>query len=76
MPRIIVRRGCTETRNRLKEVFAGDPDVQIIWDRRHGERRRSTRQPAPAGGPQRRQTDRRRPAPDTWTALDFILIKD
>ncbi|MDE3155425.1 MAG: hypothetical protein KGN76_10005 [Acidobacteriota bacterium] len=76
MPRIFVRRGCAETYDRLREVFAEEPDVQILWDRRADERRRTAGAPSvdlPAGTHERRQVERRKPRPPTWLTLDFVV---
>lgn len=77
MPRMIVRRGCTQTFDRLQEMFADDAEIQVVWDRRSGDRRRGERRTRPRGGGQdRRQTDRRKPLPQSWLTLDFIVVKD
>jgi hypothetical protein len=68
---IIVRRGCRERFEQLRQVFS-EEDVTVLWDRREGDRRR--RQTAVALD--RRVRDRRRPPPRSWTALDFIVIPD
>ena len=80
MPRIFVRRGCVDTYERLQEMFADDPDVQVLWDRRQGEpcaAWRSRQHPRTTPGDTEPQhEDRRRPYPATWLALDFIATTD
>ncbi len=82
MPRIFVRRGCVDTYERLREVFAEEPDVQVLWDRRAEERRaRGQRRQAIARAQhaherradERRTSDRRKPNPPTWLTLDFVV---
>ncbi|HVB37836.1 MAG TPA: hypothetical protein VND92_04830 [Vicinamibacterales bacterium] len=76
MPRIFVRRGCVDTYDRLREVFASEPDVQILWDRREEERRASARRRQADSARQerdRRRTERRKPYPQTWLTLDFVV---
>ena len=45
---VIVRRGHFATFELLSRTFADDPSVQIVWDRRMGERRRSPTVPVMA----------------------------
>jgi len=74
---MIVRRGCRHTFNRLREMFADDPEIEIIWDRRSGERRKGERRrESRAGGGDRRQSDRRGLPQPTWLALDFLVVRD
>ena len=40
----------------LRKVMQGDPNVEVIFERREGPRRR---RPGPAPGPERRRTERR-----------------
>jgi len=68
---IIVRRGCQERFEQLREVFS-DEDVEVLWDRRADDRRHQEGE-VPLD---RRVRDRRRPPPRSWTALDFIVIPD
>jgi hypothetical protein len=67
---VIVRRGHFATFELLTRTFADDPSVQIIWDRRMGERRQN-------GGRlldcERRQSDRRRPASKQWVQLNYMI---
>ena len=67
----IVRRGETETFRLLKrELEEPEPDVvEVIWDRRVGERR-TARETAPDD---RRFRERRGPLPATWTIFGFVI---
>jgi hypothetical protein len=67
---VIVRRGHFATYELLTRTFAGQPNVQIIWDRRMGERRQSTLMPA---GGDRRQYDRRRKQTH-WGPLNYTIV--
>jgi hypothetical protein len=69
---VIVRRGHFATFELLTRTFADDPSVQIIWDRRIGERRRSALPEMP-GDPKRRVTDRRRRPPTQWGQLNYMI---
>jgi len=53
----IVARNRPDILERVKERLRGDRRIDVITDRRHGERRRSTE----ARTPERRRGDRRRP---------------
>jgi hypothetical protein len=65
-----VRRGHFATFELLTRTFADDATVQIIWDRRIGERRRASDGP---GVGERRRTDRRR-APNTqWGQVNYMI---
>lgn len=68
----VVRRGEAETYETLAETFGvcRRPLVEIIWDRRHGDRRRQE-QPTSL---ERRCRDRRGPQPLTWSALGFVML--
>jgi hypothetical protein len=66
---VIVRRGHFATYELLTRAFAGDAKVQIIWDRRVGERRRNLRMPED----ERRRIDRRRIHPTQWGHLDYMV---
>ena len=68
---LIVRRGNDEKFAFLQEAFASHP-VEILWDRRVGERRQQAAVPPRE---QRSGIDRRHPVPDTWAELDFILAQ-
>lgn len=54
---------------RLQQVYDGRPDVVVIVDRRHGERRRSPGSASP-DGPERRQAERRA-ATAAWSLPDL-----
>jgi hypothetical protein len=70
---VIVRRGHFATFELLTRNFAGDSSVQIIWDRRMGERRRSTEA---RGNGERRSSDRRRTPPLQWGQLNYMVAPD
>ena len=70
---VIVRRGQFATYELLHRTFAGDPRVQIIWDRRVGERRQSAESP---GNGERRRSDRRRVPPSQWRQLNYMIASD
>jgi hypothetical protein len=55
----------------LRDVFADDPDMVVLWDRRagHGRRRRDTVVPV-----ERRRRDRRAVPLGTWKLLGFIVV--
>ena len=69
---VIVRRGHFATFELLTRTFAGDARVQIIWDRRVGERRRSD---VPPGKGERRRIDRRQ-VPAKWGQLDYMIAAE
>lgn len=71
---VIVRRGHFATFELLTRTFSGDPSVQIIWDRRMGERRRSTE--GPGDGERRRSADRRREPPVQWGQLNYMIASE
>lgn len=54
--RIIVRRPYAYLESRLRKAFEGRDDVEVLGDRRHGERR-VARPPVPE---ERRRADRRK----------------
>jgi hypothetical protein len=60
-------RGAYET---LKRHVSPHDMVQVIWDRRRGDRRRTAR----AVGADRRRSDRRASPPETWKTAGFLLI--
>jgi hypothetical protein len=69
-----VRRGHFATFELLTRAFSDDPSVQIIWDRRKEERRRSGDQ---AGdGERRRSTDRRRVPPMQWGQMNYLTASE
>lgn len=67
---VIVRRGHFATFELLTRTFADDPSMQIVWDRRVGERRRASDGP---GSGDRRRTDRRRVPPTQWGQLNYMI---
>ena len=67
---VIVRRGHFATFELLTRTFADDPSVQIIWDRRIGERRLAAESPADID---RRRADRRRVPPTQWGQLNYMI---
>jgi hypothetical protein len=70
---VIVRRGHFATYELLTRTFAGDPTVQIVWDRRMAERRQSV---ARTGSDDRRRSDRRRTPPMQWGQLNYMIAGD
>lgn len=65
---MIVRRGRDERHELLTQQF-GASGVEIIWDRRQGERRRRD-----DSVPENlRRADRRRPPPALWSTMDFLV---
>ncbi len=69
MKLIIVKRTKPETYERLKSQFADDLNVQVVWERRARERRRTTGN----RGPERRSRDRRK-FMKSFNGKDFIVI--
>ena len=67
---VIVRRGHFATYELLTRTFAGDPTVQIMWDRRMAERRQSVIR---ASSAERRRSDRRRTPPMQWGQLNYMI---
>jgi hypothetical protein len=67
---VIVRRGHFATFELLTRTFADDPSVQIMWDRRMGERRQNG---ARLLDGDRRRTDRRRVPPKQWIQLNYMI---
>src|SRR5262249_21980324 len=56
----------------LQHHFVEEGDVvEVIWDRRRGERRAATRDVSA----DRRQGDRRRQPPFTWTTLGMLVTR-
>jgi hypothetical protein len=70
MVELIVRRGALRRYDKLKHATAELP-VKLSWDRRLRERR------APGGGAanERRQADRRKKPPFTWSTADFVVVE-
>ena len=65
MERIIVRRGRFLTYELLRRTFGGDPNVEIIWDRR-----RAANAAAAESTP---ESERRGRPPDQWYRLDYLF---
>ncbi len=65
---VIVRRGHFATYEVLTRAFADDPSVEIIWDRRIDERRRSVDRIE--GG------ERRRVPPAQWSQMHYMIAAD
>jgi hypothetical protein len=69
MKLIIVDRSKPDTFKRLKEKFADDLNVEVIWDRRTSQRRRM----ANMRGPERRSRERRQLV-KPYNGKDYIVI--
>lgn len=69
--RIVVRSGAADRFAALHAAFSRE-GVDVVWDRRHGERRHGT--PRPSANDERRRLDRRGPMPPSWTLLDFVVV--
>ncbi len=69
MKLIIVDRAKPATYARLKNLFADDLNVEVVWDRRSRERRRGS----PARGPERRSQNRRK-FDKPWKGKDYVVI--
>jgi hypothetical protein len=67
---IVVRTGAVDRFAALRAAFAPE-GVEVVWDRRVGERRRSSESGA---GSERRRRDRRGSEPSSWTLLDFLVV--
>ena len=70
---VIVRRGHFATFELLTRTFAGDPSVQIVWDRRTSDRRKAA--VGPDNG-ERRRSDRRSPPPTEWGQLNYMIARE
>jgi hypothetical protein len=68
---IVVRAGAVDRFAALKAAFAPE-GVDVVWDRRLGERRRSPE--GSARGTDRRRQDRRGGIPTSWALLDFLVV--
>lgn len=71
MDYLIVRRGLAPSYYEFLKVFAAERHLKVILDRRKADRRRA-RLPVED---ERRQLDRRGPAPRTWKAGDFVVVR-
>jgi hypothetical protein len=67
---VIVRRGHFATFELLTRTFSDDRSVQIVWDRRIGERRRAA---GDFSNGERRGTERRRIPPSQWGQLNYMV---
>ena len=65
---VVVRRGERTLYARLTGMAR--EGITVIWDRRHGERRTTSQ----GAAVDQRRRDRRRPLPDTWSGLDFLVV--
>ncbi|HWW86397.1 MAG TPA: hypothetical protein VNZ26_22540 [Vicinamibacterales bacterium] len=66
---ILVKRGDFQRYDLIHQAFSDK--LPVMWERRHGDRRQAT-QPI---GKDRRQHERRGPAPASWAALGFVVAK-
>lgn len=68
----IVSRDREDLYRYLSQTFAGADNVEVIWDRRAGERRTQTR----SGGPERRRAERRarRGVEDDLKAVGYAYL--
>jgi hypothetical protein len=71
---VVVRRGHFATFELLIRTFSDDPGVQIIWDRRMGERRKSINGRDPAD--RRTGSDRRRVPPSQWAQMHYMFASE
>jgi hypothetical protein len=67
---MVVQRGDDDRFRFLSATFRDRP-VQVMFDRRVGERR----QPGDDISPERRSTDRRNRPPSTWDTLGFLVAR-
>jgi hypothetical protein len=70
MKLIIVQRSRIATFRRLKETFADNLNVEVVFERRVRERRQRKK----PRGPERRALDRRRWS-KAWNGRDYIVIQ-
>jgi hypothetical protein len=64
-----VRRGQAEIYRTLKADLEERDVVEVIWDRRVGDRRRS----GETWSDERRRTERRGTAPEMWFTFGFLV---
>jgi hypothetical protein len=69
---MVVQRGDEERYRLLRSLFEG-PRVDVVLDRRNGDRRRANG--AGNGAASRRNGERRAPLPDTWVNLGFFVAR-
>jgi hypothetical protein len=67
---MIVRRGANPRFEALKRKTK-HLNVQVVWDRREGDRRHDT---VAAIENERRLENRRRKPPFTWDVADFVVV--
>ena len=70
---VIVRRGAAGVYEALKAEFERDMNtagVQVMWDRRQGERRETIGQIET----ERRRQDRRGRPPAAWSSLGILVV--
>jgi transcriptional regulator of acetoin/glycerol metabolism len=70
-PLVIVKRDKFATFGLLAQVFASEPHVRLVWDRRVRERRHDSASADPAD---RRRRDRRCAPSTTWGSNDYLLV--
>jgi hypothetical protein len=68
---IVVRTGAVDRFAALRAAFAME-GVDVVWDRRLGERRRVSGDSPSASD--RRRRDRRGLEPASWVLLDFLVV--
>jgi hypothetical protein len=68
---IVVRVGAVDRFAALVAAFAPD-GVDVVWDRRLGERRRPEADSSSSA--ERRRRDRRHLLPASWALLDFLVV--
>lgn len=68
---LILRRGLSDQYYAALRIFAETHGLEIVVDRRRGERRLGL-QPVPGD---RRRDGRRGPVPGTWELADFVACK-
>jgi hypothetical protein len=68
---LIVKRGALRRFDRLKREAAEFP-VDVMWDRRQGQRRNA----ASHSTPEKRKRERRQPPAFTWEVADFVVAED
>lgn len=68
---LIVKRGDLERYDVMYKMFS--EKMPVIWERRHGDRRKSAGDP-PNIEDRRRQERRRAPQP-SWNALGFVVVE-
>ena len=67
---MVVQRGDQDRYRFLQTTFQDKP-VEVMWDRRQGERRRATT----SANLDRRRSDRRSDPPSSWGSLGFLVAR-